>query len=328
MIDSFKREINYLRISITDRCNLRCRYCMPEEGLSLLNHEDILRYEEILRIVRASVALGIVKVRITGGEPLVRRGILDFLKELQAVDGLQEVTLTTNGVLLGKMASQLYDTGVKRINVSLDSLNPEKYSHITRGGDLQTVLDGIRIAHEVGFSPIKINVVVMKGFNDDEIFDFAAMAALNPYQIRFIELMSLDKACMQNESYLSNESLKARLMSVYDLELVEKTVKSAGPANVYRIKGGVGQLGFIGAGSRHLCMACNRIRLTADGYLRTCLLSNKEIDIRSILRVGCSDQELIEMIVKAIGTKSETREGDSVANQIKKCSRPMSAIGG
>ena len=317
-----------MRVSITDRCNLRCRYCMPEEGLSLLNHENILRYEEILRIVRSAASLGIIKVRVTGGEPLVRRGVLDFLKALHEVEGLQEITLTTNGVLLKEMARPLLETGVKRINVSLDSLNPEKYSHITRGGDLQKVLDGIHAAQDVGFSPIKVNVVVIKGFNDDEVFDFAEMAVRNPYQIRFIELMSLDKSCAQNDSYLANDSLQQQLMSVYDLEPVEKTVMSAGPASVYRIKGGIGQLGFIGAGNRHLCQACNRIRLTADGRLRTCLLSNKEIDIQSVLRRGCNDRELTDRIAAAILDKAEARDDEVGADKPKKCIRPMSAIGG
>ena len=328
MNDSFNREINYLRISITDRCNLRCQYCMPKEGVSLLGHSDVLRYEEILRIVRSAVRLGIIKVRITGGEPLVRRGVFDFLKSLKAIEGLQEVTLTTNGVLLEEAALQLFESGIQRVNISLDSLNPSKYNQITRGGDLNKVLNGIRLAQAIGFSPIKINVVVMKGFNDDEIEDFAAMAAENPYQIRFIELMTLGQQTTEDTAYLSNEVIIAKIKSTHDLIPVGTVGKSDGPAGVYRLRGALGEIGFISAGDRHLCRTCNRIRLTADGHLRACLLSDKECDIRTALRSGCNDADLENIIKTTIVGKAESREIGTENKQIKKCTRTMSSIGG
>jgi cyclic pyranopterin phosphate synthase len=190
MLDKFKREINYLRVSITDRCNLRCVYCMPKQGVSQLGHEDILRYEEILRIIGIAKKLGIVKVRVTGGEPLVRRGVTEFLYALGKL-GLEDISLTTNGVLLESLADSIRKAGVGRINVSLDSLDPERYARITRGGDLSAVLRGLEQADRLGFSPIKINVVTVRDFNDDETLSFARLTLGKPYQIRFIELMPI-----------------------------------------------------------------------------------------------------------------------------------------
>jgi cyclic pyranopterin phosphate synthase len=193
MLDKYSREINYLRVSITDRCNLHCVYCRPKEGISLQGHEDILRYEEIIRVVTLAVKLGLIKVRVTGGEPLVRRRCVDFLAELKKIDGLQDISLTTNGILLEEYAERIFDAGITRINISLDSLDKDKYFKITNGGNLATVLRGIIRAEEVGFSPIKINTVLIKGFNDDEAMDFAKLAAEKKFQIRFIELMPMRK---------------------------------------------------------------------------------------------------------------------------------------
>ncbi len=328
MIDAFNRDINYLRISITDRCNLRCKYCMPKEGLSLLGHDDILRYEEILRIVHAAVRLGIVKVRVTGGEPLVRRGVLEFLKALGGIDRLREVTLTTNGMLLEDSASGLYEAGVKRINISLDSLDPVKYNQITRGGSLDKVLKGIDLANRIGFHPIKINVVVIKGFNDNEIADFAGMSFHRPYQIRFIELMSLGRTVFGETDFISNQNIMEQIQSSYELISLAKNGPTDGPANVFRIKGAMGEIGFIGSGDRHLCRTCNRMRLTADGHLRACLLSDDEIDMKPALRSRCSDADLVGMIRRAITLKSEARGHSTEEINIRKCTKAMSAIGG
>jgi len=328
MNDAFNREINYLRISVTDRCNLRCRYCMPKEGVSLLGHDDILRYEEIERIVQVAVSLGIIKVRLTGGEPLIRRGLLEFLKSLNSLEGLQEVTLTTNGILLEEMALPLYESGIRRINISLDSLKPDKYHYITRGGDLKKVLNGIRLAHQKGFAPIKINVVIMKGFNDDEIEDFASVAIRNPYQVRFIELMTFGSNFLEQTEYLSNQEVIARIKARHELIPVLTESRDKGPANVYRIKGALGEIGFINAGNKHLCKTCNRLRLTADGRLRACLLSENELDLKSILRSGCSNIDIERAIKEAISAKAEIREQDRKNDQIRKCVRPMYAIGG
>jgi cyclic pyranopterin phosphate synthase len=301
---------------------------MPKEGLSQLGHDDILRYEEILRIVKAATGLGIVKIRITGGEPLVRRGVLDFLKALNSMEALQEVTLTTNGILLEKMAADLWDTGVRRINISLDSLKPERYAEITRGGDLRKVLNGIKKAHEEGFSPLKINIVVMKGFNDDEILDFADLTKNEPYQIRFIELMSIGKTVFQDYAFVSNKAVMEKIESRYKIIPVANRSKSDGPAVVYKIDGAPGEIGFIGSGSRHICRTCNRMRLTAEGHLRACLLSDHEIDIKKALRSGCSNDELEIILREAIKGKSEDREHKTEEKTIKKCVKPMSAIGG
>ena len=206
MIDGYDRNINYLRISITDRCNLRCTYCMPKEGLSVMGHEDILSYEEILRIVAVAARAGVAKVRITGGEPLVRRGVVDFISRLSFIPGLNDISLTTNGILLENFAASLFNAGIKRINISLDSLDAAKYAHITRGGDLEAVLRGIEAVHQTGFCPIKINVVVIKEVNDDEILDFAVMTMNKPFQIRFIELMPMGQAgSAYKGKYVSND---------------------------------------------------------------------------------------------------------------------------
>ena len=226
MIDQYNRNINYLRVSVTDRCNLRCKYCMPKDGLSQIGHNDILRYEEMLRVVRAGVGLGISKVRITGGEPLVRRGVVDFIARLKSIPGLADISLTTNGVLLEQFAEDLFNAGIRRINVSLDSLNKEKYAAITRGGDLNAVLAGIREADRVGFAPIKINTVAIKGFNDDEILTFAAHTIDKPYQIRFIELMPLGHVGGDNHSnYLSNDVVMGIIRQAYPLDSSERPDK-------------------------------------------------------------------------------------------------------
>jgi len=330
MLDNFNRHINYLRVSITDRCNLRCMYCMPKEGLSLIGHDDILRYEEIGRIVRIAVDMGIRKIRLTGGEPLVRRGVVDFISSLKTIPNLRDISLTTNGILLEAFAEKLFHAGVKRINISLDSLNPEKYKRITRGGDLSAVLRGIDEVHRIGFSPIKINIVAIKGVNDDEILAFANVCANKPYQIRFIELMRLGQAGMDHEStYLSNDIIRERIQQRYPLEPIDDERKRIdGPAQLYRIVGGAGEIGFISPVSHQFCHTCNRLRLTADGNLRACLLSDDEIDLKGALRQGSDDQLLSKLIQQAIAKKPIRHDINCDEGHIKKCMKDMSAIGG
>lgn len=330
MIDPFNRDINYLRVSITDRCNLRCIYCMPKEGLSLLGHDDILRYEEILRVVRETVKMGISKVRITGGEPLARRGVIDFIRSLMTMEGLEDISLTTNGILLEKCAAQLADAGMKRINISLDSLNRERYASITRGGDLDTVLRGIEAVRELGLSPIKINVVVVNGLNDDEIADFARLSMEKPYQIRFIELMPMGKAPIHNlGKYLSNEVLRKRIRKLYRLTPLEKKrSRFDGPAQLYRIEDGIGEIGFISPVSHEFCTSCNRLRLTAEGHLRACLLAEEETDLKGALRSGCTDEELRALIGTAIARKPLKHGVLRQTAAERKCLKGMSAIGG
>jgi len=330
MIDSHNREVNYLRISVTDRCNLRCVYCMPKEGLSLLGHDDILRYEEILRVLRAAVGLGIVKARVTGGEPLVRRGLIQFLGRISAIPGIIDTSITTNGILLGDMAEDLLRAGVSRVNVSLDSLKPERYAEITRGGDVKKVMDGIAAAHRAGLYPIKINMVPLKGMNEEEILDFARLTVNLPYQVRFIELMPFEKSRADFENgYLSNELVENRIREVYELEEINTgRGRADGPAKMFRIKGAVGEIGFISSISEHICSSCNRLRLTAEGHLRSCLFSDEEIDLKTPLRDGCSDEELTRLISQSIARKPEQTKLAHGNPALKKCAKAMSSIGG
>jgi len=331
MIDKHNREINYLRISITDRCNLRCVYCMPKEGISFMGHDDILRYEEMLRIVRIAVQTGITKVRVTGGEPLVRRGIVEFLSSLTEMEGLRDISLTTNGVLLEECAERVFDAGVRRINISLDSLLPDRYRDITRGGDLNKVIRGIRKAQQTGFSPIKINVVAIKGFNDDEILDFAKLTVDRPYQVRFIELMPIGAITMENgRGYLSNDEIIRRITAFSPLEPAgAKPGTMDGPAQLYTMKGAQGQIGFISAMSHGFCNSCNRLRLTADGHLRACLLADEPtVDLKTPLLAGCTDTELEALIRDLINRKPDSYTIDCHRSHRRKCVTNMSFIGG
>jgi cyclic pyranopterin phosphate synthase len=330
MLDKFNREINYLRVSITDRCNLRCNYCQPKEGISLKGHDDILRYEEIIRVVSVAVKMGLIKVRVTGGEPLVRRGFVDFLASLNKIDGLQDISITTNGVLLEEFAERIYHAGVRRINISLDSLDKAKYARITNGGDLDAVFRGIVKAEEVGFAPIKINTVVIKNFNDDEVLSFAQLAIDKPFQVRFIELMPVGQAKSDyGEDYLPTAQLMKKISTRFELKPVkEKKNKSDGPAKIYKIKGGRGEIGFINPVSSHFCATCNRLRLTADGKLLVCLLNEKEIDLKKALRENRGDADLGKLIQEAVLSKPAHHEIVCTDTHLKKCCREMSAIGG
>jgi GTP 3',8-cyclase len=330
MIDQYERDINYLRVSVTDRCNLRCTYCMPKEGLSQIGHDDILRYEEIHRIIRVATGEGITKVRITGGEPLVRRGVAEFIASLRTIPALNDISLTTNGILLETHAEELFAAGVRRINVSLDSLNADKYAEITRGGDIDAVFRGILKARAIGFDPIKINIVAIKGLNDDEVLDFARLTLANPYQIRFIELMPLGTAGAENDGrYLANSVIRERIETLGKLEAVNgERNKTEGPARIYRLAGGVGEIGFISPVSRHFCHSCNRLRLTADGHLRACLLSDDETDLKGPLRAGRGDEAIGALIRGVIARKPRRHEIACDEDHIKKCMKEMPAIGG
>jgi len=330
MLDKYSREINYLRVSITDRCNLRCIYCRPKEGVALHGHEDILRYEEMIRVISLAVKMGLIKVRLTGGEPLVRRGFVDFIADLNKIEGLKDISLTTNGILLEQFAQGIFDAGIRRINVSLDSLNPDKYGQITRGGRLEDVLRGIARAEEIGFSPIKINTVAIKGFNDDEALDFARLAQEQPFQVRFIELMPVGKTTLDyGEDYMPGSQLIKIIRQRYALEpLKNKKNRSDGPAKIFKIKGGRGEIGFINPVSDHFCSTCNRMRLTSDGKLRACLLNDAEVDLKKALRENCSDAELEKLIWDAVLLKPRQHDIVCTENSLRKCSRNMSEIGG
>lgn len=329
MKDTLGRNISYLRVSVTDLCNLRCRYCMPAEGIELKEHSQILSYEHMLAIIRECAAFGINRVRLTGGEPLVRKGVIGFISAINKIEGIKEVNLTTNGVLLGKYARQLKDAGVDSVNISLDSLNRKKFKEITRLGELGDVLNGIEEALKVGFEKIKINVVAMKGFNDDEIMDFVALTRDNPLHVRFIELMSIGEAAtatMQG-TYMPAEEVRAKIPG---LKKKEVNNLGSGPAEYYGIEGYKGLIGFINPISSCFCDKCNRIRLTSDGKLIPCLHSGKETDLKSI--VERDDREALrEAILKTIEAKPEKHNlveesKDDVHTSDSK--RYMSQVGG
>ncbi len=326
LIDQYDRHLNYLRISVTDRCNLRCLYCIPPDGIAKLGHGDILTYEEILRLARIAVNLGVDKIRLTGGEPLVRKGIYEFIPRLTALPGLKEVSLTTNGIYLRDNLEKLRSAGIKRINVSLDTLHREKYEKITGYDGFQQVWEGIRLARKLKFQPIKINVVVIKGINDDEILDFARMTLDKPYHIRFIEYMPVgEHNSWSNEKFISTDEIKEKILEIGGLHPVLSNPFD-GPAERFRLEGGKGEIGFIGALSNHFCESCNRLRLTSEGHLRGCLFSDSEIDVKGPLREGKADDYLIRLITRAIESKPKSPKG--MSPEMRKCVRHMSSIGG
>ena len=300
--DSFQRPINYLRISVTDRCNLRCVYCMPAEGISLMSHNDILSYEEIYTIVKAAAGLGINKVRLTGGEPLVRAGLPELVRLLASIDTIDDISLTTNGTLLAHCAAELKQVGLHRVNISLDTLKPDRFKHITRCGNLEDTLQGIAVARAVGLIPVKINVVVMSGINDDELPDFAAKTVNEGWHVRFIELMPLNADEPVTSRLVSVSEMRRRIESLGKLEPYQVSVGN-GPAKYFRLPNATGTIGFITPVTEHFCYQCNRLRLTADGKLRPCLLSDEEIDLREPLRRGASDAEMKKLIEEAIARK-------------------------
>ena len=326
--DDYKRHINYLRISITDRCNLRCTYCMPPDGMNLLAHHDILSYEEIVRIAQIAVNEGISKIRITGGEPLVRKGMVNLVHNLSQLDGIKDLSMTTNGILLSEYARPLVDAGLQRVNVSMDSLQPGLFKDITRGGDLSLVWKGIEKAQDAGLSPIKINVVAMQGFNDSEIIDFARLTIANDYQVRFIEFMPIGNGNgWHQEKYLSGLKIRTIIEEHHMLEPVLRNQEGMrGPAELYRLPGAQGMIGFINPISSHFCTTCNRLRLTADGKLRPCLFADQEIDILQPLRSAGTDEELKLLLHEALSSKPK---GHTVMEPtFRKCTRDMVAIGG
>lgn len=299
--DSFHRPIDYLRVSVTERCNLRCTYCMPSDGVCLVPHEDILRFEEIFTIVEAAAELGIKKVRLTGGEPLVRAELPDLIRMLAGIDAIDDISLTTNGILLARNAAELKRAGLKRVNVSLDSLRPHKFRRVTRGGELADVLQGIEAAKSAELNPIKINMVVLPGINDDEIIDFAAKTVDEGWHVRFIERMPFNVE-MTEPQFISVGDIRQRLESLGKLEPCSVSAGN-GPAKYFRLPDAKGTIGFITPVSEHFCFSCNRLRLTADGKLRPCLLSEDEIDLKQPLRSGASSVELRKLIEKIVAGK-------------------------
>jgi GTP 3',8-cyclase len=303
MVDGFGRRIEYLRISVTDKCNLRCVYCMPEEGLPWLRKEEILSYGEIAEIVRTMAPLGLRRVRLTGGEPLVRRDLPVLVEMLAEIEGIEDISLSTNAVLLADQARALRDAGVDRVNVSLDSLRPERADRIARRpGSFGRIMEGLQAAEEVGFAPIKINVVLLEGQTDDEIPDFARITREKPWHIRFIELMPTgSNTGLSAQSYVSCEEALRRVREVGELEPVEGPTGN-GPATYYRFPDGAGTIGVITPMSHNFCDRCNRMRLTAAGQLRPCLFGEIETDLRDPLRRG---EDLVPLIAETLRIKPE-----------------------
>ena len=323
MQDQFKRNIDYLRISVTDRCNLRCKYCMPSQGVEWMKHEAILTFEEILRIMKISTQLGFRRFRITGGEPLVRTEILNFLQEAAKLPGVEDLMITTNGMLLPEMAFDLKAAGVQRVNISLDTMDPERFHEITRGGDVSKVIKGIFRSLDVGLNPVKINVVVVRGFNTDELPSFLTLAKQYPLHIRFIELMPIGISSEHRDEFVPIQEMKELL----GLEEYVPTqgIMGGGPAEYVQPKGYKGSIGFISAMSRHFCNTCNRVRLTSDGKLRPCLHSKHEVSLREALRNGSSDVAIKNLFSQAVWHKPAEHHMNDEALQGK---RVMSQIGG
>lgn len=327
LVDGYQRRVDYLRLSVTDRCNLRCTYCMPAGGFRFLPHEAILRYEELLRLVRITAGLGIRKVRVTGGEPFVRKGILVFLEGLCSVPEVEDVSVTTNGVLLESLAKDLWAVGVRRINVSLDTLLPSKYAAITGVDAFDAVWRGLCAALDHGFSPVKINVVAMKGINDDEIETLARLTFTYPFHVRFIELMPFQPDSYE-ERYLPSDGIMARIAAVGPL-IPTDSGNGNGPARYYQFPGAPGKIGLISPMSHHFCPTCNRLRITAEGCLRTCLFADRDVDLRGALRNGCSDADIARLILRAIEAKPERHHLNEGSFPRRKClARPMTSIGG
>jgi len=325
IIDNHNRLLSYLRVSITDRCNLKCIYCNPDNLNPKLPHDHILRYEEILRIIKVGVNLGISKVRVTGGEPLVRKGVYDFLEELIKIKGIQAVSLTTNGALLKDNIEKLKSAGIKRINVSLDTLKRKKYKEITGRDSFLQTWEGIELAQEAGLYPIKLNVVALNGINDDELKDIARLSFSHPFHIRFIEYMPIGSRFIKNESPLLAPEILKRIESLGKLNPIANETND-GPAKRFKFEGALGEIGIISSISHHFCETCNRLRLTASGQLRSCLLADYHQDLITPLRKGCSDNELANIFLKAASHKPFKHK--VAVNQSTAVKGNMSSIGG
>lgn len=357
MRDSFGRTIDYLRVSVTDRCNFRCIYCMPEEGYPVSPKEELLTFEEMTRLIHIAADLGISKVRLTGGEPLIRRDLPELIRKVSSHPNVQDLSCTTNAFLLKAKAKELKDAGLRRVNISLDTLNPERFAKIARRGSLQQVLNGIEEAFAVGLEPVKLNCVLMKGVNDDEIVDFARLTLNRPLHVRFIELMpirwNLDETepmdalaaltgnrdlfrlrIAQDEGMLSDAQLR-RMVVPIDVarDAIEKElgklspaeIPTNGPARTYRVSGASGTVGFISQISNDLCSRCNRLRLTADGQLRPCLMADGEVDLRTPMRMGATDDDIRALFLQVVQAKPERHY---LAEGQKVMGRGMSQLGG
>mgnify|MGYP001193176367 FL=1 len=318
MLDGYNRQINYLRISLTDRCNLRCFYCRGVSDFSFIDHSEILTYEEFLHLARLALKLGVDRFRLTGGEPLVRKGAARFISQINSLPGVKDISLTTNGILLERYIGELKEAGLRRINISLDTLDREKYQKITGYNGLSQVLSGLELAVRTGFNPVKVNTVILRDFNDDResLSRFINLTFNWPVHLRFIELMDFSpvKGLFVSATEIFKKLKDNRLIKEAELEPV--FVEGSGPAaHHYRLPGMKGTFGFIAPYSHHFCGTCNRLRLTADGQLRTCLFSNRSYDIKAMMRQGASDEEIITLLKKALAEKPGSwQEADGQMN--------------
>jgi cyclic pyranopterin phosphate synthase len=323
--DSFGRRINYLRISLTDRCNFRCVYCMPAVGMQFLPRPELLTNDELLLVVRAAAAAGFQKIRLTGGEPTLRPDLVELVRSIKDTPGIEHVAMTTNGLRLGKLAQPLKDAGLDRVNVSIDTLDPQKFRQMTRGGKLDMVWDGIAEADRVGLHPIKLNAVIVRGLNDDEVPQLAALTLQHRWEMRFIEVMPLTGvANVAEDGVVKSEEL------IVQIEAIHGALESLGlapsdSARRFRIPGAKGKLGFISAVSDPFCATCNRMRLTADGRLHLCLLRDDELDLRAAIRAGATQDQVEQIIRHAVALKPW---GHGLPEHVLPTLRGMSQLGG
>ena len=325
MRDQYGRELNDLRISLTDRCNLRCVYCMPEEGIDFRPPEELLRDDELLLLVRIAAELGVKRVRLTGGEPTVRPAVVDLVGAIGAVPGIRDLSMTTNGILLEYLAADLARAGLRRVNVSLDTLDPQKFGRITRGGRVERVLAGIARAEAVGLLPMKINAVVVRGFNEEDVVSLARLTLERPWEVRFIEVMPFGAvADVADAGIVTSEETMARIEAALG-PLEEIDLSGGDPARTYRVAGAAGTLGFISPVSQPFCSKCGRLRLTADGRLRLCLLRDDEVDLLTPLRRGASYDELKEIFAAGAYRRPF---GHALAERLFPEKRVMIQIGG
>jgi cyclic pyranopterin phosphate synthase len=307
LVDGFGRRMKYLRVSATDRCNFRCTYCRPAVE-KFKRHDELLTFEEIEKIVRLMAGLGLSKLRLTGGEPLVRKGIIDLVAMLAAVPGIEDMAMTTNGVFLDKYAVGLKDAGLKRINVSLDTLKSERFERLTRGGDINKVFAGLDASAGAGLLPIKLNAVLMKGFNDDEVADLIDFASERGFTMRFIECMPMRDGMEWKDNFISVDDILARPDVAERVDVTKAPKRSNAPSIYLPLRSGTGDVGFITPMSRRFCEDCNRLRLTADGRLRACLPSDKDLDLKAAFNAGGAPDELEAMIRRAVLLKPEAGE--------------------
>lgn len=327
LLDTFGRIHDNLRISVTDRCNIRCFYCMPEEGVQYMRRNEILSFEEIERFVRVAVSLGVTKLRVTGGEPLVRKDLEVLIRKLTQVPGIRDLALTTNGVLLAKQAPVLYEAGLRRLNVHLDTLDRERFQRITRRDDLAKVLEGLEVARELGFGPIKINTVAVKNLVEPDIVPLVRYGRERGFEIRFIEFMPLDSQGLWSRKNVLSADEMIEVLSREIAPLIDIPDRDPrAPATEYRFADGIGSVGFIASVTRPFCLNCNRIRLTSDGKLRYCLFAIEETDVKSLLRSGAPDEEIAATIRATVQNKWIGHEINS--SKFVAPPRPMYAIGG